>query len=199
MKFLYKLYLRNEKRKRGFTLIEMLVSVAIFTLVMLITTSSIFVIVASNKKAEALKSVMDNLSFALESMTRNIRTGSTYTCLTVSGGFVSTVPGSNCPGGDPGFQFLSNQQTYNGNSIVIQYYLWQGRIWENQTNSNWTAPVPITAPEINVSILNFYLVGAGKDGFQPRVLMSVIGTAGTSTTETQFDVQTTLSQRQIDD
>jgi len=198
MKFLYRLYLRNKKQKRGFTLIEMLVSVAIFTLVMLITTSSIFVIVASNKKAESLKSVMDNLSFALESMTRNIRTGSTYTCLAVNGGSVSTVSGSNCPGGDPGFQFVSNQQAYNGNSIVIQYYLWNNRIWENQTNSNWTFPVAITAPEISVSSLQFYLVGAGKDGFQPRVLMSVIGTAGTSTTQTNFDVQTTLSQRQID-
>ncbi len=198
MKYLYQ---HNSKKKgpSGFTLIEMLVSVSIFTLVMLITTSSIFVIVASNKKAEALKSVMDNLSFALESMTRDIRTGSTYTCLTVSGGITYTVSGSNCPGGDPGFQFVSNQQSYNGNSIIIQFYLWQGRIWENQLNSSWTGAVAITAPEINVSSLQFYLVGAPKgDTFQPRVLMSVIGTAGASSTQTQFDVQTTLSQRQID-
>ncbi len=196
MKFFYQPYLRG--KKKGFTLIEMLVSVAIFTLVMLITTSSIFVIIASDKKAESLKSVMDNLSFALESMTRNIRTGSEYTCLTVFGGATSVVLGNNCSGGDQGFQFVSNQQAYNGNPIVVQYYLWQNRIWEDETNSDWTAPVAITAPEINVSSLQFYLVGAGKDTFQPRVLMSVIGTAGTSNTETNFDIQTTLSQRQID-
>jgi len=180
-------------RKKGFTLIEMLVSVSIFTLVMLIAVSAVFTIVASNKKAESLKSVMDNLDFALESMTRNIRTGSTYTCLTVGGGgSISTV--GNCPGGDPGFQFLSNQ-----NGVTIDYYLYNGQVMEDETG--WPAPVSITAPEINISILNFYLVGsnqgAGGVGLQPHVLMTVIGTAGVSGTQTQFRIQTTLSQRQI--
>lgn len=175
----------KKSQEKGFTLVEMLVSVAIFTLVMLIATSSIFTIVASNKKAESLKSVMDNLSFALESMTRNIRTGSNYFCVDTSG---------NCPGGDSDFRFTSNQS----NGAQIEYSLSNGQIMEYESDWGTNVAVPITASEINVTNLKFYLVGAGKDGLQPRVLMTVIGTAGTSTSETEFNIQTTLSQRQID-
>jgi len=180
--------------QKGFTLIEMLVSVAIFTFVMLIATSAIFTIVAANKKAESLRSVMDNLNFALESMTRNIRTGSAYSCL--SGGPTGGVGIGNCTNGESGFEFTSNQS----NNAEIQYYLPSsgqnsGQIMEVQGIGS---AVPITASEIKISSLEFYLVGSGKDGLQPRVLMTVIGAAGVGSTQTQFKIQTTLSQRQID-
>lgn len=174
--------------RKGFTLVEMLVSVAIFTFVMLIATASIFTIVNANKKAESLKSVMDNLNFALESMTRNIRTGSAYNCSSASGG--------DCLAGGTAFYFTSSQES---GSPVVEYYLSNGQIMENEPyTSGWT-PLPITAAEIHISTLEFYLIGsAARDGLQPRVIMSVIGSAGTSTTATQFRIQTTLSQRQID-
>ena len=179
-------------RKKGFTLIEMLVSVSIFTLVMLIAVSAVFTIVASNKKAESLKSVMDNLNFALENMTRNIRTGSNYSCVDTGG---------NCPGGDTSFSFTPNQST----DETIEYSISNGQIMETDqlANGSWTSPYALTASEISVTKLEFYLVGSGGQGtfgagLQPRVLMTVIGTAGTSTTATQFKIQTTLSQRQID-
>lgn len=177
----------HSRKKKGFTLIEMLVAVAIFTFVMLITTSSIFTIIAANKKAESLKSVMDNLGFALDSMTRNIRTGSGYNCASVSGG--------DCAIGANSFYFTSSQVS---GSPTVEYYLSGGRIWQNE--SDWTTgALPITAAEINVSILQFILIGsAAHDGLQPRLIMTVIGSAGTSTTATQFKIQTTLSQRQID-
>ena len=123
----------------------MLVSIAIFTFVMLITTASIFTVVASNKKAESLRSVMDNLNFALESMARNIRTGSGYNCGSQSGG--------NCPSGANSFYFTSSQE-----GGIVGYYLSNGQIWEKKCK--FTSDIPITATEINVSWLRFYLVGA---------------------------------------
>lgn len=163
----------------------MLVSVSIFTLVMVITTSSIFTIIASNKKAESLRSVMDNLDFALESMSRNIRTGSAYQCVDTNG---------DCPGGDSAFRFASNQSV----GVTVEYFLSNGSIMEN--DSNWSSgALAITASEIHISSLEFYLIGsAARDGLQPRVLISVFGTAGSGSTQTQFKIQTTLSQRQID-
>jgi prepilin-type N-terminal cleavage/methylation domain-containing protein len=178
-------YHSKKRGTKGFTLVEMLVSVAIFTFVMLIATSTIFTIIDSNKKAEALKSVMDNLNFALESMTRNIRTGSGYVCVDTGG---------NCPGGDSAFRFTSNQSS----GVSVEYFLSNGQIMQDE--SDWTSgPLPITAAEIHVSSLEFYLVGsAAHDGIQPRVLMSVQGSAGAAATQTQFKIQTTLSERQID-
>jgi len=186
MKFLYSHFSKRDT-VRGFTLVEMLVSVAIFTFVMLIATAAIFTVVAANKKTESLKSVMDNLDFALESMTRNIRTGYGYACVDT---------GTNCPNGDTAFTFTPTQSGYK----TTEYSISNGSIMEQdqQTNGSWNSAFAITAQEINVSVLKFYLVGSGKDALQPRVLMTVIGSAGTSTTATQFKIQTTLSQREID-
>lgn len=190
----------NHMNKKGFTLVEMLVAVAIFTLVMLIATASIFTIVAANKKAQSLKSVMDNLSFALDSMTRNVRTGYAYNCATVSSGSPVKVIGD-CPAGDPGFEFTTTQVTCSPVPSCypqVYYYLWNGQIWQNETD--WTGgALPITAAEINISSLNFILIGSvSGDRMQPRVILDVIGGAGTTTTASQFKIQTTLSQRQID-
>ena len=191
MKFsIFNFQFSKKFEQKGFTLIEMLVSVAIFTFVMLIATSSIFTIVTANKKAESLRLVMDNLDFALESITRNIRTGNAYSCL--SGGSSGGSEIGNCSQGATGFEFVSNQS----NGASIEYYLSNGKIMEDETG--WSNPVSITAAEIQIYSLEFYLIGSGKDMLQPRVLMTVIGTAGTSTTQTQFKIQTTLSQRQID-
>ena len=64
----------------GFTLIELLVSVSIFSIVMLVSTGAVFSIVEANKKAHTLKSVMTNLNFTLESMVRDVRVGSQFSC-----------------------------------------------------------------------------------------------------------------------
>src|SRR3989338_987870 len=66
--------------KRGFTLIEMLVSVAIFSVVMLIALGSLLAMSESDRKAQTLKSVINNLNFSLDSMSRTIRTGTMYHC-----------------------------------------------------------------------------------------------------------------------
>ncbi len=66
--------------KKGFTLIEMLVAVALFALVMLISTATIFSIIGGNKKAQAINAVSNNLNFAIESMVRDIKTGYGYSC-----------------------------------------------------------------------------------------------------------------------
>jgi len=60
-------------KKNGFTLIEMLVAVSLFVFVMLIGVGVLLSIIDANRKARALSSVMNNLNFALESMSRNIR------------------------------------------------------------------------------------------------------------------------------
>lgn len=66
--------------RRGFTLIEMLVAVALFAVVMLVSTAVIFSIIGGNKKAQGINAVSNNLNFAVESMVRDIKTGYGYSC-----------------------------------------------------------------------------------------------------------------------
>ncbi len=66
--------------KKGFTLIEIIVSLAIFTVVAVVAVGAFLKIIDANKKAQTLQTAMNNINFALESMVREIRVGSNYYC-----------------------------------------------------------------------------------------------------------------------
>jgi len=65
---------------RGFTIIEVLVSITIFLIVVTVSMGALMHLVNSDKKARAVKIAMDNLNLALESISRNMRMGSVYHC-----------------------------------------------------------------------------------------------------------------------
>lgn len=67
-------------KKSGFTLIEIIVSLALFSVVVTIAVGALLILIASNRQLQNEQSVLSNLSFALDSMTREIRTGSNYYC-----------------------------------------------------------------------------------------------------------------------
>lgn len=73
--------LSSNKNQVGFTLIEMIVSLAIFSIIVTITIGALLVLIASNQKLQGEQSVMTNLAFALDSMTREIRTGTNFYCV----------------------------------------------------------------------------------------------------------------------
>src|SRR3989344_277833 len=97
--------LRNFSKKNsgGFTLLEMLVALAVFTIAISLSLSSLLAITASQKKAVALQNVYDNARFAFEAISKEIRTGTSYHC----GASLADVPESasprDCPfpGGGP--------------------------------------------------------------------------------------------------
>jgi prepilin-type N-terminal cleavage/methylation domain-containing protein len=71
-------FIKNQQL--GFTLIEMIVSLAVFSIVVTITVGALLVLIGTNQQLQDEQSVMTNLSFALDSMTREIRTGTHYFC-----------------------------------------------------------------------------------------------------------------------
>jgi prepilin-type N-terminal cleavage/methylation domain-containing protein len=191
--------------KNGFTLIEMMVSVAIFSIVMVVALGSLLAISAADRKAQTLKTVMDNLSFAMEGMSRTIRTGVNYHCDTtnMTG---STLAPQDCPGNIIGaqyFAFIANDGTYTA------YCLNNNQIWRQRSNtmgglktscSALDGFLPITAPEIVISNLSFYVKGAPLgDGIQPKTTMILNGFVNiNSTAATAFALQATVTQRIYD-
>jgi prepilin-type N-terminal cleavage/methylation domain-containing protein len=182
---------------RAFTLIEMMVAVSIFSIVMLISTGAISSIIEANKKAHAVKSVMTNLNFALESMSRDMRVGSGYSC----GGDAGS--GANCPTGGDSFSFYANRDV-NGSGTVNEFdtvtYTKVGsriekQLFMNEGSNGSFVSSPITASEIQVTNMKFYVTGAESGGDQPKVLIVIQGYSGTSTTRSDFNIQTTVSQR----
>ena len=170
---------------KGFTLVELLVSIAIFTIVMLMAISSLFSILDLDRKAQSMKSVMNNLNFALDSMAREIRVGSDY-CVPVQCNATN-------------FSF----HDYLGK--VVHYELQaDGRVWETREDLSSNQPIPLTAPEVHIeNDANqpvFVVIGhtPAGDQKQPYVFMRLIGYAGVGKTQTDFSIQTTVSQRLFD-
>ena len=99
--------------ERGFTLVEMIVAVALFAVVMLVSTGALLALVGANRKAQGLQSVMNNLNIALDGMIRSIRMGTAYRC----GNSAPSDP--SCPTGGQSFYFESfgGDTTNSGDEI----------------------------------------------------------------------------------
>lgn len=164
--------------KRGFTLIEIMVATTIFSIVMVASMGALLSIVGVNRTSQSLQSVMNNLNFALESMSREIRVGSKYDC-------------SSCLSGTFSFQ------SKDGVSSIF-YRQSEGKI-QRSTDEGVTF-TDITAPEIEILNMTFNVAGeTSGDGQQPRVLLIVQGRAGkVGKGDASFNLQTTISQRQLD-
>lgn len=70
----------SHQNSRAFTLVEMIVSLAIFSIVAVVALAALVKIVSANKKAQTIQSVISNLNFSIESMSREMRTGQAYHC-----------------------------------------------------------------------------------------------------------------------
>lgn len=58
----------------------MIVSLGLFSVVVTIAVGALLILIASNRQLQQEQSVLSNVSFALDSMTREIRTGTQYYC-----------------------------------------------------------------------------------------------------------------------
>ncbi|MFA6433049.1 MAG: type II secretion system protein [Candidatus Paceibacterota bacterium] len=73
-------------KKRGFTLVEIIVAMMIFSIVAVVALAALVKIIDANKKAQTTHDAVTNLSFVLEAMSREMRSGSNYYCNTQIGG-----------------------------------------------------------------------------------------------------------------
>ncbi len=91
--------------KKGFTLIEVLVSMGVFTIIMTMVAGTISSMMVARVSARNTRAALDNVSSAIEYMIREVRSGSTYHC-DVSVGNVD-LP-RDCAGGSNSFSFYDS-------------------------------------------------------------------------------------------
>ena len=192
----------------GFTLVEMVVSVALFAVIMVVAMGALLALVDANRKARAIESVMNNLNISLDSMVRAIRMGTHYNC--GSSAIPSEATGGDCPEGfDPPstpavFSFApygsdaSVQPERTAYSIALDE---QGRSRLFRSLNGGATSLPVTAPEVDIEDMQFYLVGSRPgDVVQPKVVIVIKGSTGEVGTRlrTSFYIQATAVQRAFD-
>lgn len=165
--------LHNPRLVRGFTLIEVLVALVLFSFVIAIAMGIFFNALRNQRSALALMAANDNAESALEQMAREMRTSNSFTLS--SGATTFTLP-SGITGGDS-IDFINAR----GISVTYSFNATTGTIERQEAGS--PNPLAITGSNVLVKRLNFIL----NDGTPP----------GTSLTRVTIALEVAPAQKNI--
>lgn len=200
----------GRKNNTGFTLVETMVAIAVFSIVMTTAMSALLNVIDANNKARSIKTAVNNISFALEGISKDMRMGTDYAC-----GTEATIEDGDCIDGGKIIRYKKyNSQPGTTADTYVFYRFFaanetnipKGYIAScssiNKTGCGADAYSRLTSSDVDLTAVSFYVLGVtGKNnpkGFsrtQPRMIMTVSGEAGSKDkTKTKFDLQTGVSQ-----
>ena len=197
------LKINRYNKTSGFTIIETMVSISIFLIIMTIGMGAFLNANVLHQKSQDTRSIMDSLSFVMEDMSRNLRTGSNYHC-DIGMGTLS-APLSCTLGGSIAFT-PNNIGTSSGLWMYkIDDSLSTGTIGVLRSTDGGVTWVQLNSSGVVIdSASGFTVIGAepstfaGGDTKQPLVIIRLSGKIIYKGTETPFSLQTSVSQRAID-
>ena len=198
--------IRKQKNKEGFTLVEMLVSIALFSILVSIAAGGFVRALRSERQITSMMSTESNISIAVEEMTREMRTGYLF-CH--QAGLETPDPICDCRSDgalDPAWT-CSAIEFHDSSGTQVEYF--QG------DRSNPDAPTstilyrydsddsktkPITGDNVDITNLKFILFGQIEgDNWNPRITITMSAAPGDSTVSwAAVNLQTTISARTID-
>lgn len=196
------------KNSKGFTLVEMIVSLGLFTIVLFIATSAFLSVVNADRKSRATRIATDNLNLALEDMMRKIKTGYAYGC----------DAGGDCASGTVfsftdqiGVNFIYKRGVGSGAIVSGTAFSGCGSAYYTSTQGcllreegGTTVPMIATSPEIDITSLKFAVSGSAvfPNRSQPVVVVTIDGAIGANLPNTAgrsaFSIQTVVTQRPYD-
>ncbi len=195
------------KTKSGYTIIETMISVSVFLVVVLAGTSTLLQANVLHQKSQDMRSIMDSLSFMIEEMSRDLRTGTNYSCITsANNGFASPdIPrnGASCSA-------IAFEYTFGDDTIATDQWIYKIEAPNPGANYNisksvdgGTSWVQLNPSEVvlNGAIAPFSVLGAPippGDTQQPLVMIRLVGTITYKGVVSPFSLQTSVSQRLVD-
>jgi Tfp pilus assembly protein PilW len=191
---------KHSKKESGYTIIETMIAVSLFTVIVVLGIGSLLNANRLHQKSRDMRSILDNLSFIMDDMSRNIRTGSNYYCLA---GAVSALPSpfvaQSCPAAGFGIAFEASGGNLANNGDQWVYYILGGKIYKSTAGD---AGFQITPDEVVIDQVNgFSIYGAEPppgDTRQPFVTIRLVGHITTKNVTTPFSLQTSVTQRLVD-
>ena len=174
---------KNSSLSRGFTLVELLVTIALFSILVSIAVGGFVRALRTERDVSGMMSTESNASIALEEMTREMRTGYLFTPLSCTG--------AQQPLSCAGIQF------FNANGQQVTY----ARGANGALTRTTTSSEPLMGGNVSTTFLSFTIFGDvnGNDTthWPPRVTID-LGVAPSSTNlPSVINLQTTVSARGI--
>ena len=214
----------KKRQTAGFTIIEMIVSLAVFAFVITIAVGALLMLVAASRQLQGEQSVMTNLSFALDAMTREIRTGSFYYCDARSSKASGTIFDDNtsldtlgdtyqdCSNGNPsaslnklhGLAFKEGGDSISGLNERILYYFDKDegkifrRVGSRPAESIVSSGIFIRDAQFFVTGSKKSSIGGGGISDQPAVTVFIEAAESNDANAKPYYLQTTVTQRTLD-
>jgi hypothetical protein len=174
-------------------------------IIMLMGIGALLISSNAAKKAGAIRQSVENVNFALDSMTRSIRMGTNYACSNIHIDLQSVPPPMDCPLSSNGgvlFSFTPVDDASIAPNTNIYYVLnnrpdGTGTISRCSVSPDNSTNCPeIVASNIDVKELKFYLDGSDpNDNKQPNVFILMKAVINVKGELIPFAVETMASQR----
>lgn len=181
-------------KKKGFTLVEILVSISIFIIVITTVSGILVSSVKNQKRSLASQELLNQTSYVLEYMSRALRMAKKDDLDDVHCLLGDKVNYEITTSGLGGIKFRNYkdecQEFYIGNDLVL---------YENRTG--YTEPLPFTSVNIKINSFEIKLSGEEQpsaDELQPKVTLLLDVEAVEGNPPPKLRIQTTVSQRDLD-
>ena len=184
----------KSKNLGGFTLVELLVSIGLFSTVMLIALITLFTLTFYNKESKNIQVATDAVAFLMDDIVRQARFGYNYHC--DDSGEIDKP--KDCSGGGNYLALESGDYGDVDNpsdQIVYRFDEDDKKIYKS-TNSGSDFS-DITPETVEVNSLKFYVFGSAEDDdVIPRILITMRATANAGRdNEVSVTLQSTATQR----
>ena len=170
---------------KGFTLVEMLVSFAIFSIVIGISTGVFASMIKSQKYSLDTNQLLNQTSYFVEYMSRAIR--------------MAVKDDGTCGFSDDNYRITGNKIEFrNYQGECQEFYLTAGILMVNKTS--FSSALALSSDDFDISTLEFNVIGiSGSDDLQPRITFSfkITGNSAAASNPT-LNIQTSISQRNLD-
>ncbi len=208
--------MKKGNHQKGFTLVELLVAIAVFAIVVTIASSGFVNALRTQRQVASLISTESNMSLVLEQMAREERTGYLFChglgsnspnnsstasdycgCTVAPSGYTDPVSGNSLP-----VWTCNAINYYTADGSEVNYSLQNGALMKLDSLSSNPSPVAVTGNDVSVKYLSFVLFGNLEgDHWTPRITISIGAAPSSSDPAVSGDVlqlQTTVSAREID-
>jgi type II secretory pathway pseudopilin PulG len=185
---------------KGYTIIETMIAVSLFIVIIMAGMGALLNANMLHNKSQDMRSIMDSMSFVMEDMSRNLRTGYNYRCILPGD---TSLPNpflaKSCANGI-GIAFEESGGIPGDNSDQWAYYVIGGKLYKSTDGA--VTSVQLTPDEVVISsTYPFSILGAEPppaDNQQPFVIIKLEGSITFKNVVTPFSLQTSISQRSVD-
>ena len=180
----------------GFTLVEVIVSVCLFSIILMVILGFFGYAIKGQHKALASQEISDQIGYAIEHMSRSIRMAKkdrTGACVSTAGTSYEN------PYALPSIRFLN----YEG--LCLEFYVEDEKIKRKKSSdgtwNNFGPPVNLTSPKLKIDSAKFNIIGdVLGDSAQPKITIFLEAEKKDTKPElnAKVKIQTTISERNLD-